>query len=115
MLTDAESTTLRNLEKAIRELRTAIDPNVPTQVVHAFLMVAQDEGQTLSTYAHQLGTNISTASRHFLDLGDQNRKLEKGYMLIDRKADPRNLRINRYFLTTKGRLLIKSLVDIREG
>lgn len=115
MLTDVEIARLRSLEKAIRELRTAIDPNVPTQVIHAFLMVAQNEGQTLSTYANRLGTNISTASRHFLDLGDHNRKLEKGYMLFDRKVDPKNLRINRYFLTTKGRLLVKSLVDIREG
>lgn len=111
MLTDSDKLTLQRLEKALRELRTAIDPNVPTQVIQAFVVVAQNEGQTLSAYAAQIGTNVSTASRHFLDLGERNRKMEKGYMLIDRRVDPSNLRINRYFLTTRGRLLLKSLID----
>lgn len=111
MLTGHERASLRALDRAIRELRTAIDPNVPTQVIQAVLAVAQDEGQTLSTYASRLGTNISTASRHFLDLGERNRKMEKGYQLIDRQVDPSNLRINRYYLTTKGRLLVQSLID----
>lgn len=111
MLTGHEKTALRALDRAIRELRTAIDPNVPTQVIQAVLVVAQDEGQTLSDYARRLGANISTASRHFLDLGERNRKMEKGYQLIERQVDPKNLRINRYYLTTKGRLLIQSLVE----
>ncbi len=37
--------------------------------------------------------------------------MEKGYQLIDRQVDPSNFRINRYFLTAKGRLLVQSLID----
>lgn len=110
MLSSEEKAALRRLEVAIREMRTAIEPNVPSQVMQAFLIVARTEGQTLTAYAHELGTSISTASRHFLDLGERNRKLEKGHMLIDRRVDPGNLRVNRYYLTAKGRLLVQALI-----
>lgn len=111
MLSEGERAALRRLEKAIRLMRTAIDPHVPTQVAQAFLAVAMNEGLTLTEYANILGTNISTASRQMLDLGERNRKLEPGYMLVDRKVDPMNLRVNRYTLTGRGRLLLVELVE----
>lgn len=103
---------VKRLERALRQVRTAIDPTVPTQLVQAFLAVALNEGQTLTELAEHLGTNISTASRQLLDLGERNRKMEPGYNLVDRKVDPMNLRVNRYSLTPKGRLLIKELAEI---
>ena len=109
-LSPTEREALQRLETVIRDLRTAIDPNVPSQVIQAFLIVAQNEGQPLTEYARLLGSNLSTASRQFLDLGERNRKMEKGYMLLDRHVDPADLRVNRYFLTAKGRLLLRSLV-----
>ena len=114
MLEAAEGRSIKKLERAIRQCRTAIDPLVPTQVVQAFPAVAMHEGKTLTEIAEVLGTNISTASRQLLDLGERNRKMEPGYMLIDRKVDPMNLRVNRYTLTPKGRLLIKELAQIME-
>lgn len=105
-------TAVKRLERALRQVRTSIDPLVPTQVVQAFLAVAANEGKTLTELAEVLGTNLSTASRQLLDLGDRNRKMEQGYMLVDRQVDPMNLRINRYTLTPKGRLLIKELASI---
>lgn len=98
--------------RLLRQLRTSIDPNVPTQLAQAFYAVWLNEGQTLTDIAESLGTNISTASRQLLDLADRNRKGEPGYGLIDRKVDPTNLRVNRYTLTPKGRLLAKELADI---
>lgn len=103
---------VRRLERALRQVRTAIDPLVPTQVVQAFLAVAVNEGRTLTELAEALGTNVSTASRQLLDLGDRNRKMEDGYKLVDRQADPMNLRVNRYTLTPKGKLLIQELAEI---
>mgnify|MGYP001235187786 CR=1 FL=1 len=110
-LSSNEREALQRLEMVIRDLRTAIDPNVPSQVIQAFLVVAQNEGQPLTEYARLLGTNLSTASRQFLDLGERNRRMEKGYMLLDRHVDPANLRVIRYFLTAKGRLLLRSLIE----
>ncbi len=110
--TEDDLTAVKRLERAMRQVRTSIDPLVPTQVVQAFLAVAANEGKTLTELAEILGTNISTASRQMLDLGERNRKMEPGYQLIDRQIDPMNLRTNRYTLTTKGRLLIKELASI---
>jgi DNA-binding MarR family transcriptional regulator len=111
-ISDADFVAVKKLERALRQVRAAIDPLVPTQVVQAFLAVATNEGKTLSELSEILGTNLSTASRQLLDLGDRNRKMEQGYMLIDRKSDPMNLRINRYTLTPKGKLLFKELATI---
>lgn len=110
--TDDEEVGIKRLERALRQVRTAIDPTVPTQLVQAFLAVGLHEGQTLTELADLLGTNISTASRQLLDLGERNRKMEPGYGLVDRKVDPMNLRVNRYTLTPKGRLLIRELAAI---
>lgn len=114
-LISPDKAALKRLERALRELRTAIAPNVPTQVVQAFLAVALNEGKSLTDYASMLDTNVSTASRQMLDLGERNRKGEKGYMLVDRQVDSANLRVNRYFLTSKGRLLLTSLLETLGG
>jgi DNA-binding MarR family transcriptional regulator len=105
---------LKRFERAMRQVRTSIDPLVPTQLVQAFLTVALEEGMTLTDIAEKLGTNLSTASRQLLDLGERNRKMEPGYMLVNRVVDPNNLRVNRYTLTPKGKLLVDELVDIME-
>lgn len=109
---DENRKAVRKLERALRQARTAIDPLVSTQLMQAFLAVALNEGKTLTEIAEQLGSNLSTASRQLLDLGDRNRKLEPGYMLVDRKVDPMNLRVNRYTLTPKGKLLYQELAQI---
>lgn len=105
---------IKRLDRAMRQVRTSIDPLVPTQMVQAFLTVAANEGCTLTEISEKLGTNLSTASRQLLDLSDRNRKMEEGYKLVERNTDPANLRVNRYTLTRKGKLLIDELVDIME-
>ena len=112
MASASPSPELRKLYRALRIVRTAIDPLVPTQMVQAFLAVALTEGHTLTEIAEVLGTNISTASRQLLDLGERNRRMEPGYQLVESRADPMNLRTNRYTLSPKGRMLAKELVDI---
>ncbi len=111
-MTDEETKAIRRLERTLRLARASIDPLVPTQLVQAFLAVATNEGRTLTEIAENLGTNISTASRQLLDLGDRNRKMAPGYQLVDRQVDPMNLRVNRYTLTPKGRILIQELASI---
>ncbi|MFC3214603.1 helix-turn-helix domain-containing protein [Novosphingobium panipatense] len=111
-MTEEELKIIAKADRLNRLWRTAIDPLVPTQVVEAFLKVAQNEGVTLTELADKLGTNVSTASRQLLDLGERNRKREPGYQLVTREPDPMNLRTNRYSLTPKGRLLAQEVVSI---
>lgn len=103
---------LMKIERIMKQCRASIDPVVPTQLVQTFLAVALQEGQSTTELADRLNTNVSTASRHLLDLADRNRKMEEGYKLIHREQDPMNLRVNRYTLTPKGRLLASQLADI---
>jgi DNA-binding MarR family transcriptional regulator len=105
---------IKRLDRALRQVRMSIDPLVPTQLVQAFLTVAANEGLTLTEISDKLGTNLSTASRQLLDLSDRNRKMEPGYQLVCRTVDPSNLRVNRYTLTNKGKLLVDELVEIME-
>ncbi|KMS60220.1 MarR family transcriptional regulator [Novosphingobium barchaimii LL02] len=110
-MTDEERIAIRKLYRAQRQVRASIGPQVPSQVVQAFLAVADNEGLTLTELADILGTNVSTASRQMLDLSDRNRKMEAGHNLISRTPDPMNLRVNRYTLTPKGRILIQELAE----
>lgn len=111
-MTQNDIEAFKRFDRAIRYMRSSIDPLVPSQVIAAFNAVAMNEGITLTELANILGTNVSTASRQLLDLGERNRKMEQGYMLVDRKQDPNNLRVNRYTLTPKGRLLFQEIASI---
>ena len=102
---------LRRFDRALKQVRTSIDPTVPTQLVQAFVLVALNEGKSLTELAQALGSSASTVSRHLLDLGERNRKMEPGYGLVDRRVDPMELRKNIYTLTPKGKLLAASISD----
>ena len=96
------------------QLRASIDPTVPVQLVRTFLIVAAKEGRTISEVAEAANAKLSTVSRHLLDLGDRNRKMEPGYGLVARVADQMELRVTRCALTPKGRLLAEELIQILE-
>lgn len=102
---------LATVERVLRQARAAIDPNVPTQLVQAFVLVAMNEGKSLTELAKLAGSSASTASRHLLDLGERNRKKEPGYGLVNRQNDPMSLRTNIYTLTARGRLVATTLAE----
>jgi len=79
-LSPQEREALQRLFRALRHFRAMMGPTVPTQVVQAFLAVALEEDKPLHEYAEELGTNLSTASRHFMDLGERNRMKGEGHM-----------------------------------
>lgn len=109
---DADTKALRTVDKLLSQCRTSIDPTVPVQIVQAFVCVALNEGKTLAELADKLGANNSTTSRHILDLGEYNRRKEPGYMLVEGKVNPEDLRTKRYYLSPKGKLLAKTLANI---
>lgn len=93
------------IERLITQFRASFDHTVPLQIIHAFVIVARNEGKSLTELAERLGANMSTASRHLLDLGERNRRREPGYGLVEAKADPMNLRQKQYTLTPKGKFV----------
>src|SRR3546814_8246995 len=83
-----------------------------TTLFRSFVDVALNEGKSLGELAELVGSNASTVSRHLLDLGERNRRMEPGYGLVDRRVDPMELRKNSYFLTPKGKALAASIDGI---
>lgn len=87
-----------------------LNERMPLQYVTSFLAVATDEGQSVTEYARKLGVNVTTMSRHLLDIGERNRNMEPGYGLVTYRADPLELRKHQYFLTPKGKQLIHTIM-----
>src|SRR3546814_11059173 len=75
---------LKNFRRALLQVRAAIGPTIPTQLVQIFVDVALNEGKSLGELAELVGYNASTVSRHLLDLGERNRRMAPGYG--DRKS-----------------------------
>lgn len=114
-MTDKEMEALKKIDSLLSQFRSSIDPNIPAQMLQTFMAVAMNEGQSLTKIAEVVSANLSTASRHLLELGDRNRKMEPGYGLVARTPDPMNLRQNAYSLTPKGKLLLANILKIMEA
>lgn len=100
----AASRLLAALE-CFREMRTTM----PLQYVFAFLLVALDEGKTVGEYAIKAGVSPSVMSRHIMDIGIRNRKMQPGFELVVTKQNVVNLREHTVHLTDKGRALFRKL------
>ena len=91
-----------------------LSPTMPVSEVQMFLMVALNEGASLTELCELLDMKKSTASRYLLNLSDKTRTGDSGYGLISRESDPNELRRNMYGLTAKGRRMVQRLVDTGE-
>ena len=103
----------KSLERAISMMMTSIGP-VTLPVARSFLVVAQNEGMGVGDLADKIGSNMSTMSRHLLDLSESMRSGAPGYGVLTRTVDPGNLRAVMYTLSPKGKLLAANLLDILE-
>lgn len=103
---------MQNMKLALHHMREQTAPQLPVQVVEAFLLVAKNEGRSLQDLAELADAQMSTMSRQLLDLGERNRKMEEGFKLVKSEQNPMNLRSNMYSLTPKGRLLLRDLETI---
>jgi DNA-binding MarR family transcriptional regulator len=106
------SSALTRIDRLMREARSSMHSDVPSQLIQMFVLVALNEGKSLTEIAEIAGSKLSTASRHMLDLGDRNRKKLPGYGLVASRQDPMSLRTNIYTLTPKGRLFAERLADV---
>jgi DNA-binding MarR family transcriptional regulator len=73
--------------------------------------VALNEGASLSDLAKKIDAKNSTISRHLLDLGERNRKMEPGLKLVEYRQSPLELRRHEYALTSKGGSVIRSILS----
>jgi DNA-binding MarR family transcriptional regulator len=102
--------------RAIGSLLSALDPffqirgTMPAQYIKAFLLVAFEEGLSLSEYAERAGVSLSVMSRHLQDIGDRNRYKEEGFGLVTSRTNPLELRRHEFSLTPRGRALLHNIM-----
>jgi DNA-binding MarR family transcriptional regulator len=84
---------------------------MPVGEVQMFLLVALNEGASMTDLAIEADMRKATASRYLLDLSDKNRLGQPGFGLVSREVDPQELRRNVYSLTPKGRSLVNDLIN----
>lgn len=89
-----------------------VQATMPIQVAQTFLMVANNEGCSLTDIYKQTGWALSTISRHLLDLGERDRYKNPGLHLIESRRDPMELRKNVYTLTPRGKKLAQKLISL---
>ncbi|HET20439.1 MAG TPA: MarR family transcriptional regulator [Chromatiales bacterium] len=114
-LTDANEAqkTLRKLQQGVAFIRQS-ESEFSIVALHALLIIASDEGCTVSDVQAKLGVTKAAASRNVHTLGDQdNRRGDLPPMgLISIKVDSADIRRKRLYLTDKGRGFLNGLADI---
>jgi DNA-binding transcriptional ArsR family regulator len=81
----------------------------------AFLEVCMEEGLSVEEYAKRTELPQTTMSRHLLDIGDRNGKMEPGLGLITSRFNRLDHRKRDYILTERGRELRDKLLGSSVG
>ncbi|WP_407183142.1 hypothetical protein [Bradyrhizobium centrosematis] len=109
-LTEEERAHLRALYRALEPFWDLEHSVMPASYIRAALLVAMNEGLSVSEYAEQAGTGATVMTRNLLDIGERNRQREKGLELITQVRDAFDLRKHRAMLTPKGRKLMQDVI-----
>jgi|SRR5215211_860635 DNA-binding MarR family transcriptional regulator len=88
------------------------DHRMTSSYITAFLAVARFPGEGPTFYASKLGATQPVASRVLQEIGTNPRVKGKGLELVDSEIDPANRRQHRYFLTQRGRGLLRDVINI---
>lgn len=113
-LTDEEK---RELQAFLNGLEVFLDisKTIPLTYLRSFLLVALDEGESVTTYGNRAGLPQPVMSRHLLDLGERNRHKEPGFGLVQSKNDPMELRRSIVSLSNTGAALARRLGRVLKG
>jgi len=85
--------------------------SIPLPYVTIFLMVALDEGKSVSTYARAIGVrDRRVMSRYLCDIGDRARSGGPGLGLVTVQQHPAHSRTRQVLLTTKGRAVAEAII-----
>lgn len=101
-------TNLRRLARAIESARM-VDSTMPVQTLAAFLVIAAEEGQTITAIGNKVGIPSSSATRNVSALSDWDWKKKVGLKLVEYRQDPMNLSVKNVFLTKKGQHLAEQM------
>ena len=82
---------------------------MPLQYVIAYLLVAMDEGKSVTDYADIAEVPLTVMTRHLLDIGDRNRARENGFGLVTQDRDAHDLRRRRARGTPQGKALMHEI------
>lgn len=100
-VTDLRSN-IQALQAMVKRLRE-INSTLSVGALEMFLLVAMNEGASMTELLDKTGTKKPTGSRYLMDLSDKRRDGSRGYGLVSRDPDPSDYRRNQYTLTKKGR------------
>ena len=106
----AQRKTVRSTLAALKPFKT-IRETMPLQYVQAFLLVAADENQNVTTYAMRAGTSQSLMTRHIQDLGDINRHHEEGMGLVESYRDMMDRRNVLIRLSAEGKGVVSEMCE----
>lgn len=100
------------LTETIAQLRAA-DEMMPIQTAHLFFLIAERPALTQKDLMDATGLSQPAVFRNTSLLGEGLNKRE-GMKLVERIADPTEGRRHIFFLTEKGRTLMKSILRLTE-
>jgi DNA-binding MarR family transcriptional regulator len=106
-----EEAALRRCVLIIEAFR-AIRRIMPLQHAYAFLLVASEEGCSVSEYARRAGVTQAVMTRILFALGTRARGREAGYGLVQQVTDLEDSRTTQTFLTAKGKALRRDMVRL---
>lgn len=106
-----EEAQIRKLTNALNTIRI-LDTTLPIQTMVALLVVAVEEGQSVSEVARRAGLQQSSASRNVSSLTDWSYNKRPGLGLVEYRQDPMNLSIKALHLTKKGAQVLRQIAAI---
>jgi DNA-binding MarR family transcriptional regulator len=89
---------------------TEIRSTMPLQYVKAFLLVALEEGLSVTEYARRAGITPSLMTRHLSDIGEVNRYHDVGFGLVEQETDLMDRRYKKAKLSAKGKGVVAKMV-----
>lgn len=96
------------------ELFRSVSPEMPSQMIQAFLIVCRAEGCSINDVADRLGMPKSSASRNISALSKVHRLGKPGFDLLDTRDDPMDRRVKKIHLTPAGKALKARIIDLLE-
>ena len=85
---------------------------MPLQHAYAFLLVAFEEGRSVTEYAKRVGVTQAVMTRILFSLGSSSQGRAPGYGLVQQAIDPKDSRRTQTFLSAKGKVLKQEIVRL---
>ena len=106
-----EAIKVERLLRALEVFREEVDGALPASYMMAFLMVALNPGKGTGDYGKAMGVSQPVISRILLEIGPKSRTGQPGQGLVDSALNPTDYRYKQTYLTPKGRVLLRKLMN----